>query len=285
MPTPDFVGDPADDFSLYEKISGPTIDQLIRQPTMHNFNGSDWYLRTVSEHLQMWKDTLSTNSPACSGSYIGKTNKTTDLALSLSIWSAFLSDVAAKPIVVNKVQLPPLNEMLYAMGRLVGQCKTTVLSHGDEGLCNSILDSAGSRIAYVDVGEAGRRIIGEPIAKLLLWFAATMSEKVKFEYQIIDGVPTIDYQVKLPKEVHEIILKARDIIFSEIGDSIDMPSLYACCMMYLLREIQWISRRQRDIMLAPLFAMAMEAAGAMLGILDELPVFTKSQKTLTTFMV
>ncbi|MFH1367221.1 MAG: hypothetical protein ABIH38_04540 [Patescibacteria group bacterium] len=255
-----------DDYYLYYRISGQTVDQwLKRDPSA----GQDFYLGVVADHVDMWKDTRGTLKPI---GYFEKIAHTKKLTFQFELGGQSLESLSEKPIIVNGVKIPCLRDCLDEMGRVISTGNTTILSHGDEALCNAIVCRHSNRIFHLDHGTVGNRLLAEPIAKLLLWFPATLSEKTRLEFDIGNELK-LDYAVKIDPMILNTVLTARQYIMDHVGDLTSPTQIQACMMMYLLRELQWISRRGRELMMAPLFAMAMESAGGMLGILPDFPLF------------
>lgn len=255
-----------DNYYLYYRISGQTIDQWMRRdPSV----GRDLFMGVISDHVGMWKDTQGSQRPA---GYSDKIAHTRKLTLQFELGGQSLESLAEKPIIVNGIKIPCLRDCLDEMEKVISSGNTTILSHGDEALCNAIVCRHSGRTFHLDHGNVGHRLLAEPVAKLLLWFPATLSEKTRLEFEIGDELK-LDYAVKVDPMILKTVLTAREYIMDQVGDLTSPTQVQACMMMYLLRELQWISRRGRELMMAPLFAMAMESAGGMLGILPDFPLF------------
>lgn len=251
------------DHYLYHRVHGTTVDECVRGK---HVAGRENYLVMVRQHLAMWRETLSRDYQPTG--YIGKLDGTISDIGQYTLGQQSLAELADRRLVINKIELPSIATALSEMTGILRSSQTTVLSHGDEGSCNTVICRDDGRTPFfLDHGTAGRRVVGEPIAKTLGWFPATLTQKQTCMVDTThDGIIAIDYDIHLDPDVQLMITEARDLILSELGSAVDRRELAACMAMYFLRELQWLSRRGRELMLVPLFAMAMEAAGTTYGI-------------------
>jgi len=260
------------DYYLYQRVRGMTVDRYIREKHTHSEVGREHFLTATREHLKMWRQTLSKGIEPVG--YVSKVDKTLDNVKATTLWHNSLEEISNRRLVVNGLVLPSFNELCEELRSVIATPQPVVLSHGDEGSCNHVVCRETEELYYIDHGTAGRRIISEPIVKVLLWFPATLSEHLKFDFRVLSDSVVIDYQINLDPIVGEMVAEAKEIIFDELGQHIDKRSLYACAAMYFLREVKWIERRHRELMTAPLLAMAMEAAGVVAGALPGMPLLT-----------
>ena len=256
-----------DDFYLYHRIRGCTVDQLVRNKG-HRLAGSEHYLNSVLQHMTMWERTVSMNSKVVG--YVPKVEATIEKIKQYTLLQNPIKSLLGRRVIINGVELPSIEDSLDKMQQVISSSQVSVMSHGDEGACNVVINrEENNQLYYIDHGTAGQRIIEEPLAKILLWFPATLSEKLRFDVNIKQHELIIDYNIGVDSYVKGMVNEAKTMIVGKLGNKIDATLLQACIMMYLFREMQWIGRRGRELMLAPLFAMAMEAAGVMWGALEE----------------
>lgn len=278
LPLPRALDPSGSDFYIAEKVIGPTVDQIIRHTNGQDGDGRKHFLDTLGHHFEMWRRTLAQPGTKQPVGYVRKLQATLDLIPTFTLYQRSLAEIQDYSIILNGTQLPSLRKSLDRMSHLITAPSYTVLSHGDEGSCNAIVANQGD-ITFVDNGNAGTRIFGEPIAKTLMWFPATLSNHQKIDIEINDDqkVIIIDYAVVFEESIHAIIQEAKQNIFDEFSKVIDREQFYACIMAYLLREMQWTPSRNRELMLGSIFAMAMEAAGVMWGTLEDIPALTAKE--------
>ncbi len=265
-----------DDHILYRFIPGPTVDTAVRARQMTN--GAAPFDEFVQVHAGMWKETLQ--GSVALGGYAGKVAQTEGIVEQTVIRDESgrelpLSDLRGYPLVVNGVEVGTLGSALEQMGQIVGEQQRGVMSHGDEGATNAIIEQGTDRQVMIDHGTAALRAVGEPIAKILLWFDATVCEDQGYELIRNNGRLILNTRTGLPDYIQRAVASVREKLEPWLSTSEERRAVAAYMMMYLFRELQWLAPRGRGNMVPHLLAKALSFAPAMEGKVGGFPLTFK----------
>jgi len=252
------------DHYLYCYIPGQTVDGLVKNGDR---SADQHLLKSLGLQIEMWRKTSNSCPPV---GYPQKLEQTIELTLGLSIDHLYVRELVDLPIVINGRRIPSLGEIFRRLKEVMRNEKITVLSHGDEGWGNVVVGQTDGNYFFLDHGEAGFRLAAEPIVKALLWFPANTSQPVHFSCKADGRRLVIDFGVKLDSGLRDLLVNAKQEIAK--GIVFTPASYFACAIIYLLREIQWLPRRHRENMMPYVFALALEAAAGLYGYREELPL-------------
>lgn len=264
IPVPKEFGPKRDDHYLRRFVDGLTVDQIIRAGG--GYDPPRVLDRFLEVHSRMWLATFQ-HIPATTG-YPTKITSTTELLISCQIGGQPIREMMDLPVMINRKKIPSIAELIAKIEEILRAEDCSVLSHGDEGACNSIVTHNGQQFA-IDHGTVGRRALCEPTAKMALWFPATLARPERFAIHL-DGRIDIDYSVVLEPRIRSLVKRIQDRLFATLRDKLSIEAYYAGLTMYLLREMQWLRRRGRELMTVYILAMALEAGAKLFGARGDL---------------
>lgn len=240
-------------------VPGETLHSLVAS---NHHRGQEQLFKVACANRDMWLSTQTADRSAVQGaSYLSKLSETVEIMLRLEISTQGgdvpIGELQDLPLFLNGRSLPCLRELLREMSEEIDSSKLFALQHGDEGAGNFI--HFEDNIFVVDNEKSGFKPIGEGLAKLFCWFPATLgfpgvNSRVSIEREAlrIDGKPGLPSHVSWMNKRLVSLLKESDLPLMVPG-----PRLRACCACYYIRELQWLTRRQREHMKFNIIEMAL----------------------------
>ncbi len=275
LPLPN-MADQSTNHTLHVAVPGVTIEKAVREqiPVF----GGDPLSSSIVQFDTLWQETWSSEHVA--EGYPQKIQETKLLALNTLIQDdrgaiVKLGDTATYTYTVNGQSVGTLESQLRKMEAAVGENSSgTIITHGDEGANNAIISPRTGNIIYIDYGEAGRRRLQEPIAKVLMFFLATAQEGHGYRFSVDYTHHKADLTTRtyLPRHIVKTLNHVRKQFEAWVVSPYEKQKLSAFIMMYLLREFQHSATRGRPDFIPHLLATAMEYSTGIDGTAYKYPV-------------
>lgn len=248
-----------EDFAIYEKIDGITLDEIVKS---NNAKALLFFQNYTNLHLKLWQNTYSANTSI--NGYSQKIDENYKIINSLKIPSSSGNVIPAEEIldldwIINNKNIGKPRDLINKSNSNIIQTGEGVLTHGDESALNAIIQNSTDKLMILDNGDVGVRCVYESIAKLLLWFDATLSNPEYFYLQKKGKNINLKFKLSLPDHVDRLVGKIK-ILFKDYMKGKDKEIIDSYMRMYFLREIQWTKARGRENLSPFLFAKALDLA-------------------------
>lgn len=254
-----------DDAYIYKYVVGRSVDSLLSDST----EATRHLIDALGMYADMWNETRGQKELV---GYPKQLEQTFQIVETVIAPRCELSKLNV-PLVINGFELPPLARVFDALGKAIQTDAASSLTHGDEGWGNVIVErgrSSKTQLFFIDHGKVGFRIPAESAAKAVLWFVVTQLDEGPSEMRVKRNQLIIDFEADISKPVIDTYQLAKNFICREVD--IPRPMLFACFCIYLLRELQWLGIRKRKRIAPQVFGLAMQAAGVVLGQLEDIPI-------------
>ncbi|MDP2736765.1 MAG: hypothetical protein Q8O59_03240 [bacterium] len=240
-------------------VPGETLNSLV---VSNHDRGQEQLVKVAVANRDLWLSTKTADRSVVTGpNYLSKLSETIEMMLKSKITAqdeeVSLGDLQDSPLFLNGRSLPSLRVLLQEMADEIESSDLFGIQHGDEGAGNFIYYE--DTIFVVDNEKAGYKPIGEGLAKLFCWFPATLSYPgVGSRVTVVGGALRIDGKPGIPSHAYRMNKRLVGLLKeSDLPDLISGTRLRAFCACYYIRELQWLTRRQREHMKFNMIEMAL----------------------------
>lgn len=266
------------DHFVQVNVPGTPVDKAVRQGLIINHTSP---LQMFAQQFNnLWENTWNDKEPP--EGYITKAESTVKEILATKLvdndsFPVRVGDVANYQMKVNGQSVGTIEGAVTSMLATITENQAgTVVTHGDEGGNNAIVNSVNGLITYIDYGTAGWRRVQEAIAKVLLFYEAHYSENPQYSLAINHKERLLFLKTKsyLPVHIRQALNEARKEMEQWFDSPIEKQILAGFMMMYCFRTIKFAEKRKRAQYIPYILGLAMSFAPAIDGKNYPAPIST-----------